>query len=77
MSTNLRIRDVREGDLLEVDGRPARVSCAMILDDDVIIVLDDAAGGHTALTEDSGAVKLISRPADTIAGAADTIVTGR
>lgn len=74
MATNLRIRDVHEGDLLEVDGRRGRVSVAMVLDDDVILVLDDDAGNQSTVSGTSQAVRLISRPsADTLAGPAPSI----
>ena len=74
MATNLRIRDVHEGDLLEVDGRRGRVSIAMVLDDDVILVLDDEAGNTRTVSGRGQAVRLISRPAaDTLAGEASSI----
>ncbi|MBW3621336.1 MAG: hypothetical protein KY461_13915 [Actinobacteria bacterium] len=74
MATNVRIRDVHEGDLLEVDGRHGRVSIAMVLDDDVILVLDDDAGNSRTVTGRAGAVRLISRPeADTLAGEASSL----
>lgn len=77
MATNLRLRDVHEGDLLEVDGKHGRVSCALILDDDVILVLDDDAGRQRTVAGTGGAVRLVSRPvADTIAGSAGTIASG-
>ncbi|MBW3659221.1 MAG: hypothetical protein KY457_11325 [Actinobacteria bacterium] len=74
MATNLRLRDVHEGDLVEVDGRHAHVSCALVLDDDVFIVLDDGHGNETTLSG-GGAIKLIARQlADTIAGPSSSIV---
>lgn len=78
MATNLRIKEVNEGDLLEVDGKRRRVSCALILDDDVIIVLDDEGGEPLTLTSAEGAVRLIARPAakNTLAGDAPSIISG-
>lgn len=73
MATNLRLRDVHEGDLLEVDGRRAHVSCTLVLDDDVFVVIDDGSGSEQTLSG-NGAVKLIARQlANSIAGPASSI----
>lgn len=75
MATNLKLRDVHEGDLVEVDGRRAWVSCAVELGDDVFLVLDDGNGNETTLSG-GGAIRLIARQlADTIAGPSSSIVS--
>jgi pyrimidine operon attenuation protein/uracil phosphoribosyltransferase len=60
---NLRIRDLREGDVIELDDAAARVSCALILDDEAIVVLDDEHGRQRTVTGALDAVRLISRRA--------------
>lgn len=74
MATNLRLRDVHEGDLLDLDGRRGTVSCAMVLDDDVIVVVDDERGGQVTFSGAGQAVRLIARQLhNSLAGAASSI----
>lgn len=79
VATNVRMRDVEEGDVIEVDGVRASVSCAMILDDDVLLILEYPDGTERTLADTrQPAVRLIARPvADTVTGAASSLTNPR